>query len=91
MEHASEKESLFIRVVARINLYLILMGIFFLGYFLVNTKVNVFLFLLSLLTISFALLSYQHLKITDRLSIELERAKTALEDVAKDMRQRHPG
>lgn len=83
-------EEIFIYTVARINRLLILLGIFFFIYFLFNTKANVYLFLLALLNVAFALLSYQHLRITDRLSIELKRAKMALGDVFKDTREMHP-
>ena len=59
--------------------------------FLFQPKVNVFLILLAFSHLSFALLSHKHLMITDTLSIELERAKTALGDVSKEMREIHSG
>lgn len=84
------REEVFIYAVNRINRLLILLGIFFFIYFLFNTKVNVYLFLLALFNVAFALLSYQHLRITDRLAIELKRARLALGDVSKDTREMHP-
>lgn len=83
-------EEVFINVVRRINGYLIIMGIFYLVYFLLQDKVNVFLILLALSNMGFALLSHKHLMITDRLASELWRAKTALGDVSKEMREIHP-
>jgi len=82
-------EEIFIGVVARVNRLLILLGIFFFIYFLLNTKVNVYLLLLSLLNLAFSLLSYKHLLITARLSAELERAKMAIKDVAKETSEMH--
>ncbi len=82
-------EEIFIEVIARVNRLLILLGIFFFVYFLLNTKVNVYLFLLALLNLAFSLLSYKHLLITNRLAAELERAKTTLEDVSKETREMH--
>ncbi|MFC1624450.1 hypothetical protein ACFL28_03980 [Candidatus Omnitrophota bacterium] len=84
-------EEMFIGAVRRINRYLIILGIFFLIYFLLKTKVNVFLFILALANMAFALLSHKHLMITDRLVIELERAKTTLGDVARETREMHSG
>jgi hypothetical protein len=83
-------EEIFISIVRRINGYLIIMGAFYFLYFWLQTKVNMFLFLLALSNMGFALLSHKHLIITDRLSAELWRAKTALDDVSKDMREMHP-
>ena len=80
-----------ISAVKRINRLLMFMGVFYLVYFLFQPKVNVFLILLALSHLSFALLSHRHLIITDTLAIELERAKTALGDVSKEMREIHPG
>ena len=68
---------------------LILLGMFFLLYFLLNTNINVYLLLLALLNLAFSLLSYKHLIITNRLAAELERAKTALGDVSKETREMH--
>lgn len=82
-------EEMFIEVIGRINRMLILLGLFFLIYFLLNTKINVYLLLLSLLSLAFSLLSYRHLIITNRLAAELERAKTALGDVSKETRETH--
>ncbi|PIP67644.1 MAG: hypothetical protein COW92_05610 [Candidatus Omnitrophica bacterium CG22_combo_CG10-13_8_21_14_all_43_16] len=84
-------EEIFIAVVARVNRMLIILGIFFFIYFLLNTKVNVYLFLLALLNLAFSLLSYKHLLITNRLAAELERAKAALGDVSKEIREMHQG
>ena len=84
-------EEIFIGVVARVNRLLILLGIFFFIYFLLDTKVNVYLLLLSLLNLAFSLLSYKHLLITTRLAAELERAKTALGDVSKETQEMHQG
>lgn len=83
-------EEVFIYAVSRINRLLFMLGVFFFVYFIFNTKVNIYLFLLALLNVAFALLSYQHLRITDRLSIELKRARLALGDVSKDTREMHP-
>jgi hypothetical protein len=82
-------EEMFIEVVARINRLLIILGVFFLLYFLLNTKVNIFLFLLALMNLAFSLLSYKHLLVTNRLAAELERAKMALNDVSKEIREMH--
>ncbi|MBU3911907.1 MAG: hypothetical protein KKD90_04905 [Candidatus Omnitrophica bacterium] len=82
-------EELFISVVARVNRYLIIMGIFFLGYFLLKKKIDIFLFFLALSTMSYALLSYKHLEITNRLAVELRRAKDALADVTEETREMH--
>jgi len=76
------REQIFISAVERINRYYVIMGIFFFIYFLLKTNVDVFLFLLALSNMAFALLSHKHLIITNRLSCELERAKTALGHVA---------
>ncbi|MBU1007275.1 MAG: hypothetical protein KKH08_06785 [Candidatus Omnitrophica bacterium] len=84
------KYEVFIGMVKRINRLLVLMGIFYLVYFLLQTKVNVFLILLALSNMGFALLSCKHLIITDTLANELERAKMALNDVSKEMREFHP-
>jgi hypothetical protein len=84
-----DKEEMFIGVVARINRLLIILGVFFLLYFLLNTKVNIFLFLLALMNLAFSLLSYKHLLVTNRLAAELERAKMALNDVSKEIREIH--
>lgn len=83
-------EEIFIGVVKRVNRYLLIMGVFFLIYFVLQTKVNIFLFLLALSYMVFALLSYKHLAITNRLAIELERARDVLGDVSKEMREIHP-
>ena len=83
-------DEIFIGVVQRINRLMIITGIFYLIYFLFQTKVNIFLILLALSHLAFALLSHQHLMITERLSIELERAKKALGDVSEEMREIHP-
>jgi len=83
-------EDIFITVVGRINIYLVALGVFFLIYFLLKTKVDVFLFLLAIFNMLFALLSYKHLMITNRLAIELGRARDALGDVSSEMREIHP-
>lgn len=82
-------EELFISAVARVNRYLVIMGIFFLGYFLMKKTVDTFLFFLALSTTSYALLSHKHLEITHRLASELRRAKGALADVTKETREIH--
>ncbi len=84
-------ERIFIEVVARVNRLLILLGIFFFIYFLLNTKINVYLLLLALLNLAFSLLSYKHLLITTRLADELERAQTSLGDISKEIREMHQG
>lgn len=88
MEKMTSEET-FIYVVKRVNRYLLIMGIFFFLYFLFNTKVNIYLFLLALLTVAFALLSHRHMIITDRLSVEVRRAKMALSDVSKEIKEIH--
>ena len=84
-------EEIFIAVIMRVNRLLIILGVFFFVYFMLNTKVNLYLFLLALLNVAFSLLSYKHLLITNRLAAELERAKSALQDVAKETREMHQG
>ena len=84
-------EEMFIAVVMRVNRLLILLGVFFLVYFMMNNKVNVYLFLLALLNLAFSLLSYKHLLITSRLAIELERARAALQDITKETHEMHQG
>ena len=84
-------EEIFIGVVSRVNRLLILLGIFFFIYFLLNTQVNLYLLLLALLNLAFSLLSYKHLIITTRLAAELERAKMTLGDVVKETREMHQG
>ncbi|MFH1782875.1 MAG: hypothetical protein ABH848_04590 [Candidatus Omnitrophota bacterium] len=78
------KEEEFITIVARINSYFILMGIFYLVYFFLQTEVDIFLFFLALSNMAFALLSVRHLAITSKLVVELQRARRALEEVAGD-------
>ncbi len=84
-------DEVFIEVVSRINRCLVIMGIFFLLYFLFQTKIDIFLFFLALSYMAFALLSHKHLIITNRLSIELRRAKGALGDVTREAREMHSG
>lgn len=83
------REKIFIETVYRLNRLLIVLGIFFLIYFLLNPKINVYLFLLALLNLAFSLLSYKHLMITARLADELERAQTSLGDIGKEIREIH--
>ena len=89
MKKTVTSEEIFIGVVTRVNMYFIVMGVFFLIYFLLKSKVDVFLFLLALSYMAFALLSYKHLMITNRLSIEMERAKKAMDDFTKETREMH--
>jgi len=84
------RDEVLVNVVKRVNRLLIMMGIFYLVYFLFQTRINVFLILLALSHIAFALLSHQHLMITDRLANELDRARTSLGDVSREMREMHP-
>ena len=84
-------EGIFIGVVTRVNRLLIILGVFFFLYFLLNTKVNIYLLLLAFLNLGFSLLSYKHMLITTRLAAELDRAKMALEDVVKETREMHQG
>ena len=84
-------DEIFIEVVGRVNRLLIILGMFFFLYFLLNTKVNIFLLLLAFLNLAFSLLSYRHLIITTRLAAELERAKIALEEVSRETREMHQG
>ena len=83
------REKTFIETVYRLNRLLIALGIFFFIYFLLNPKINVYLFLLALLNLAFSLLSYKHLMITARLADELERARTSLGDISKEIREIH--
>ena len=82
-------EKVFIEAVHRLNRLFIILGIFFLIYFLLNPKVDVFLFLLALLNMAFSLLSYKHLMITARLADELERARASLENISEEIRKMH--
>jgi len=82
-------DEMFIEAVARINRYLVIMGIFFLGYFLFMTKVNIFLFFLAMSMMVYALLSYKHLEITNRLAVELRRSRTALKDATMEAHERY--
>lgn len=82
-------EEMFVEVVERVNKYLIIMGIFFLLYFVLKAKVDMFLFLLALSTMAFSLLSHKHVMITNRLAAELRRAETCLDDVSKETREMH--
>jgi len=90
MENLTSEE-LFIAVISRVNRLLIIVGIFFLVYFLLNTRVDIYLFLLALLNMAFSLISYKHLLITNRLAAELRRAKLTLGDVSKETRAMHEG
>ncbi|NQV04493.1 MAG: hypothetical protein HQ532_03245 [Candidatus Omnitrophica bacterium] len=83
-------DEVFIGTVKRINRILVIMGVFYLLYFLFQTSVNIFLILLALSNVAFALLSHKHLMITDKLALELDRAKISLGDVSKEMREIHP-
>jgi hypothetical protein len=83
------RDELFIKTVARVNRYLVVLGIFFLGYFLLKKKVDTFLFLLALSNMAFAMLSCKHLEVTNRLAVELSRAKNALEGIAKESGKMH--
>lgn len=80
----------FIGTVKRINRLLIVMGSFYLLYFVLQPSANIFLMLLALSNVAFALLSHRHLMVTDNLALELDRAKIALGDVSKEMREIHP-
>ena len=86
-----KSEEIFIAVIMRVNRLLIILGVFFFVYFMLNTKVNLYLFLLALLNLGFSLLSYKHLLITNRLAAELDRAKATLQDVTKETREMHQG
>jgi hypothetical protein len=90
MKQAVTKDEKFILMVSRINRYLIILGIFLLIYFLLKTKVDMFLFLLSLLNMVFALLSHKHLELTNRLAVELQRSRIAMKDITEDIREMHP-
>ena len=65
-ERNKTKEEQFITIVARINSYFILMGIFYVIYFFLQTEVDVFLLLLALSNMAFALLSVRHLTMTSK-------------------------
>lgn len=77
-----KKEKTFMNAVDRINRYLIMMGIFFLVYFLIITKVDKFLFLLSISNISFVLVSHRLLTIARELDGELQQARALLKEYA---------
>lgn len=77
------KEEIFMETVETVNRCLVILGAFFLFYFLLKTNVDMYLFLLALLSVSFAWLSHKHLFITQRLVFELRRAKEVLEQVKK--------
>jgi len=83
-------EEIFVQVVSRINRYFVVIGIFFLIYFLLRPQVDMILFLLALSYMAFALLSHKHVIITNRLAVELKRSKLALADVSKEIRDMHP-
>jgi len=83
------REKIFIETVYKLNRLFIILGIFFFIYFLLNSKVNVYLFLLALLNTAFGLLSYKHLMITARLADELERVRVSLGDISKETRKMH--
>jgi hypothetical protein len=85
-----KSEEVFIQAVFRINRYFIMIGVFFLIYFLLKPKVDTTLLLLALSYMVFALLSHKHVVITDRLFVELQRSKTALADVSREVRDMHP-
>ena len=77
------KEEVFMQAVDRVNRYLVLMGIFFLIYFLIITKADKFLFLLALSNVSFALLSHRLLSIARGLSAELRQTRVVLKEYAE--------
>ncbi|MEK6732305.1 MAG: hypothetical protein AABY55_01650 [Candidatus Omnitrophota bacterium] len=77
------KEEMFMQAVDRVNRYLIIMGIFFLVYFLIITKADKFLFLLALSNVSFALLSHRLLNIARGLSAELRQTRVVLKEYAE--------
>ncbi|MDP2911380.1 MAG: hypothetical protein Q8N76_03505 [Candidatus Omnitrophota bacterium] len=77
------KEEVFMQAVDRVNRYLIIMGIFFLIYFLIITKADKFLFLLALSNVSFALLSHRLLGIARGLSAELRQTRVVLKEYAE--------
>lgn len=77
------KEEHFMEAVERVNRYLIVMGIFFLIYFLIITKADKFLFLLALSNVSFALLSHRLLNIARDLSRELRQTRAVLKEYAE--------
>ena len=76
-------EEIFMKTVDRINRYLILLGIFFLGYFLLVTKADKFLFLLAISNMAFVLLSHKLLCIARGLATELRCARAVLKEYAK--------
>ena len=77
------KEEIFMQAVDRVNRYLVIMGIFFLIYFLIITKADKFLFLLALSNVSFALLSHRLLNIARGLSAELKQTRVVLKEYAE--------
>ena len=82
-------DEMFIESVVRINRYLVITGIFFLSYFLLMTKVNIYLFFLAMSMMIYALLSYKHLEVTNRLAVELRRSRTALKDATMEAHERY--
>jgi len=83
MEDVAASAKIFMSTVERVNRMLIIMGIFFLIYFLIITKADKFLFLLALSNMSFALLSHRLLCIAKALDAELQQARTVLKEYAE--------
>lgn len=83
-------DEIFVLIVSRVNRYFIIIGVFFLIYFVLKSQVDVILFLLALSYMAFALLSHKHVIITSRLVVELKRSKLALADVSREVRDMHP-
>jgi len=80
-----KKEKVFMDAVDRINRYLIIMGIFFLVYFLIVTKADKFLFLLAISNVSFVLVSHRLLNIARELDGELRQARAILKEYAEKL------
>ena len=79
----SNNPEVFMDAVDRINRYIIMLGIFFVGYFLLITKADKFLFLLALSNMAFALLSHKLLSMARQLSEELKQARAVLKEYAR--------
>jgi len=83
MEDTVANAKVFMDTVERVNRILIILGIFFLIYFLIVTKADKFLFLLALSNMSFALLSHRLLCVAKALDAELQQARAVLKEYAE--------
>lgn len=84
---ARSQEEVFMESVDRVNRYLIIMGIFFLIYFLIKSKTDKFLFLLALSNMGFVLLSHKLLCIARKVTTDLKIARALLKEYASKANQ----